>query len=318
MPMVSRVRDAIRRLIDEYGSSDEEKEKAPKPTRSKKDGSKNSDKSSKKAHSSEADVKTGRKPSSSSSTTSSEEDGHTKERVEEQPTVLPGFLGCDQALGDSAEQELHDNAVSDAESGRVRAFAHFPGSWATFVYLTPRLDGLTSLFNQLINEAMSIEDVKSVKWKMIEDPHISMSRTVTLRYHEIPHFTAHLKAEIVKTSNAKFPYSFEEMGFFSNDQANTSFLALKVGKGKDEMLSLLRIVESCLKSFSMPTFYENPEFHVSFAWCPERVSEEDQIRILQVLEKKLESLHSEFAMDLTQWAKAVQCKSGNRSYLIPL
>ena len=67
-----------------------------------------------------------------------------------------------------------------------------------------RLDGLTSLFNQLINEAMSIEDVKSVKWKMIEDPHISMSRTVTLRYHEIPHFTAHLKAEIVKTSNAKW------------------------------------------------------------------------------------------------------------------
>ncbi|OQV17282.1 putative U6 snRNA phosphodiesterase [Hypsibius exemplaris] len=335
MPIGSRVRDVLRRLIDDYGSSDEEKEKTPALSRSKKpvklkDKIKKRDKKSacppgtlKSQDSLDHQSSASPSSSSSSTTTGSEDDPPPQhEEVEEHPIYMSGLLGGDASIpadGSSCISlpgSLRSSHLEESE--RVRAFPHFPGNWATFVYMIPRTDGLTSLFNQLIHETAAIPQLRPIKWSLIEEPHISLSRTVALRYHEIPHFTARLKADIMKTSLPRFCYSLEDIAFFKNDHVNTSFLALKVRRGQEEMANLLKTVNTCLKSFNMPPFYENPEFHVSFAWSMDRVSDEDKRVLIDYLQSKFDKLKGEFSEDLEQNARAVHCKSGNRTYLIPL
>ena len=41
-----------------------------------------------------------------------------------------------------------------------------------------------------------------------------------------------------------------------NDDKTRSFLALHVGKGKDEIIKVLRCVDQCLARFNQPTYYK--------------------------------------------------------------
>ncbi|XP_055337690.1 U6 snRNA phosphodiesterase 1-like [Paramacrobiotus metropolitanus] len=223
----------------------------------------------------------------------------------------------------SLDSSMADPASDDTDMDynhdqRIRAYPHFAGNRAMFVYMISPVEGLSPLFAQLLAEVLKIPDIKHHNWSMIDEPHISLSRIGMLRYHEIPQFTAHLKTEIKKSSVPRFSYSFEDVEIYCNEQANTSFLALRVGRGSKEMGGLVKIVDSCLKSFNMPQYYEKPDFHLSFAWCPEQLDELDKQKLLVTVRKRLQRLSCQFAEGFEQCAKAVRCRSGNRSYLVAL
>ncbi|XP_055327242.1 U6 snRNA phosphodiesterase 1-like [Paramacrobiotus metropolitanus] len=330
MPMVARVRNALRKLIDDYGSSGSDEEKSEKSKSHA--GSRKASVSSKRGSKDRIffrPTQTVSKQSSvsddnSQSSGSNVDEDECQKTGDEPPSSgsnLNGLLGSEHPTDETPSLDVAADAASDeaeVDGQRTRAFPHFAGNWATFVYIIPRVEGLTPLFTQLLAEVLKIPDIKHLNWSMVDEPHISLSRTVVLRYHEIPQFTAHLKAEIKKSSIPRFTYSFEDVEIYCNDQANTSFLALRVGRGSEEMSGLVKISDTCLKSFNMPQYYQKPEFHLSFAWCPEQLDEADKHKLLHTVRKRLQHLESQFADEFDQCAKAVHCRSGNRSYLMPL
>ncbi|CAG8769812.1 13559_t:CDS:2, partial [Gigaspora rosea] len=85
--------------------------------------------------------------------------------------------------------------------------------------------------------------------------HISLSRPLFLKYFQIERFWDNLRK------------GFEDKKRnFTNDEKTRSFLALEVGKGINELKTLLEHVNKVAKDFRQEEFYENPRFHASILW----------------------------------------------------
>ena len=98
--------------------------------------------------------------------------------------------------------------------------------------------------------------------------HLSVSRTVALREHEIYPFLDSLRAEIGKldSSEEKTVELGSPLLVFENDIRTRAFVSLDVRKGVARLLEIVGAVDRALKLFSRPAFYSNPRPHVSFAW----------------------------------------------------
>ncbi|XP_028264113.1 U6 snRNA phosphodiesterase 1 [Parambassis ranga] len=230
----------------------------------------------------------------------------TEEQVAKTRLPVPGCL-----LAMFPEEEDHQAEDSSLHGGRIRTFKHERGNWATYVYLPyhPEED-----FFELLEELLSVVGTKSIILTPQEEFHLSLSQTVVLRHHWIQPFTQGLRASLAHCK--RFVCSAGRLKVYCNAEKTRTFLGMEVTTGHTQLLDLVQIVDKTMTEFHLDTFYKNPSFHVSLAWCVG-----DQTEQMKEYLQELQSLvdgHEEGPFVLTLDCTELRCRTGNKTFRFPL
>nr|XP_008528787.1 PREDICTED: U6 snRNA phosphodiesterase isoform X2 [Equus przewalskii] len=199
-------------------------------------------------------------------------------------SVLHMFPGTEEGPEDDSAKH----------GGRVRTFPHERGNWATHVYV-PYEAGED--FLELLDALLPHAQTYVPRLVRMEAFHVSLSQSVVLRHHWILPFVQALKDRVA---------SFQR-----------TFVGLEVTSGHAQFLDLVSEVDRVMEEFDLPTFYQDPSFHISLAWCvgDARLQLEGQcLRELQAIVDEFED--SEILLRVR--AGQVRCKSGNKFFSMPL
>ncbi|XP_038067707.1 U6 snRNA phosphodiesterase-like [Patiria miniata] len=226
------------------------------------------------------------------------------------PSLPPEILGM---FGESSTTHPAEGGPQDPSmhhDGRVRSFEHVAGNWATYVYIPVDLtDRLQTVMEDLLGSLPS-----SVDMTPVPDLHISISRTVTLQYQWIDPFVDSINQQVASVD--AFHYCFDDVEFYANDEKTRSFIGLKVGYGHQEMLKLVEGIDLCLKEFSLPVYYKEPSFHVSFGWCLGDYSKMLSSSDISIIQERFRRLCENGLLPIS--ISEVWCKAGCKQFKIPL
>uniref|UniRef100_A0A3B5Q1S6 U6 snRNA phosphodiesterase n=1 Tax=Xiphophorus maculatus TaxID=8083 RepID=A0A3B5Q1S6_XIPMA len=219
--------------------------------------------------SSEEDSEPGSEARSRNSRRSVEEDEGTRDlptkkkaRTEElDPKTRLPLPGCLLSMfPDDDDEALTED--SSLHGGRIRSFKHERGNWATYVYLPypPEEE-----FEELLEELLSALGAHGLMLTQQEEFHLSLSQTVVLRHHWIQPFTQSLQSGLSQCG--RFACSAATLKVYCNAERTRTFLGMEVSTGHAQLLDLVRVVDKTMIEFQLDTFYKEPSFHVSLAWC---------------------------------------------------
>ncbi|KAJ1928600.1 poly(U)-specific 3'-to-5' RNA exonuclease [Tieghemiomyces parasiticus] len=192
------------------------------------------------------------------------------------PTLLSANF---QQLYPERKRKCDDPAYHQA---RVRIHPHVVGNWAVHIYLAVQpTEEFADFIDRLVTRAQSLTEVPLLRQlhtagstaSQQPDPatgyHISLCRPVFLKEFQIAPFVTHLRQaladEVCLTLGGPFHLSFQSVTWFVNDEHLRSFLALEVGMGHAALRSLVAVVDGVLRQYGLPTYYEEPRFHISVA-----------------------------------------------------
>ncbi|KAE8609294.1 hypothetical protein XENTR_v10011768 [Xenopus tropicalis] len=196
--------------------------------------------------------------------------------------------------------------------GRIRSFTHERGNWATYVYIPfqPQDE-----FLDLVDELLSVAAEHGVFLTKMSEFHISQSQTVVLRHHWINPFIESLKDKL--HCMYRFLCIADRIKVYTNQEKTRTFLGLEVSVGSEHLLEVVSEVDQSLKEFNLQTFYEEPSFHMSLAWCVGDKAGKLEGSCLVELQKVIDRF--EDSDILTRFnAEEIRCKAGNKTFCIPL
>uniref|UniRef100_A0A5F9DJG5 U6 snRNA phosphodiesterase n=1 Tax=Oryctolagus cuniculus TaxID=9986 RepID=A0A5F9DJG5_RABIT len=206
------------------------------------------------------------------------------ERFPVPESVLNMFPGLEEGPQDDSAKH----------GGRVRSFPHERGNWATHVYIPyAAREEFLDLLDVLLRRAQACVP----RLVGMEGFHLSLSHSVVLRHHWILPFVQALKDRLA---------AFQR-----------TFVGLEVTSGHAQLLDLVSEVDRVMEEFDLTTFYQDPSFHISLAWCvgDARVQLEGQcLRELQEIVDEFEDAE----VPLRVLTEQVRCKSGNKFFSMPL
>ncbi|KAM3966134.1 U6 snRNA phosphodiesterase 1 [Aphomia sociella] len=201
-----------------------------------------------------------------------------------------------------ASEEYIDNRV--LHGGRIRSFPHVRGNWATFVHLQYiENEDFLNLINKLNAHVLKIDE----SCCKCDDFHISLSKTVILQYHMITSFTSSLQKILGNTES--FDLCFDSVKIYCNEENTRTFVSLEVDNfSKKYLLDISNKVDKVLIDYRLPTFYENPSFHMSILWINGNKKKE--------LYKSLETLNDILVHKNLKSVciEKVHCKIGNKYF----
>ncbi|XP_052060691.1 U6 snRNA phosphodiesterase 1-like [Mytilus californianus] len=207
-------------------------------------------------------------------------------------------------LFDKEEQHEDD---SSKHGGRIRTFSHEIGNWATLVFIPYEADNhLTDMVEELLL------CLRPLEFNMMDEFHMSLSRTVTIRHHWIQSLVDSLQSKI--TSLSSFPCEMTKLKFYVNDEKTRSFLALEVASITKTLSRYVQVVDTCFKEFKLQTYYKNPSFHISLAWCVGDVISKISKEKTEELEKIWNTTCDENPELKYFYARKVNCKTGNKVF----
>lgn len=94
-----------------------------------------------------------------------------------------------------------------------------------------------------------------------------------------------------------------------NDEKTRSFVGLNVtGPGCSQVVRLIKVVDSVMKSFAFPVFYEDPKPHVTIAWMLGDVTQNQTFPITPLDEE----------LCATCLVDVVQCRIGKFNHFFKL
>uniref|UniRef100_A0A9L0ILM8 U6 snRNA phosphodiesterase n=1 Tax=Equus asinus TaxID=9793 RepID=A0A9L0ILM8_EQUAS len=213
---------------------------------------------------------------------------------------------CSQGTEEGPEDD------SAKHGGRVRTFPHERGNWATHVYV-PYEAGED--FLELLDALLPHAQTYVPRLVRMEAFHVSLSQSVVLRHHWILPFVQALKDRVA--SFQRFCFTANRVKIYTNQEKTRTFVGLEVTSGHAQFLDLVSEVDRVMEEFELPTFYQDPSFHISLAWCvgDARLQLEGQcLRELQAIVDEFED--SEILLRVR--AGQVRCKSGNKFFSMPL
>ncbi|KAE8539737.1 hypothetical protein D1P53_003673 [Cryptococcus gattii VGV] len=152
--------------------------------------------------------------------------------------------------------------------GRTRSRPYVDGEYNTHVYISLSISlELSKILKTIIAK---LPPSPSPIHALLPNLHISLTRPVPLRRHQIQPFRDELASGLGQTCAFKLslvgsvnPYYNEVTGGGSN----RAFLALRVGAGASELKKIVDgVLDPTLKKLHLPTYHDTPEFHTSFAW----------------------------------------------------
>ncbi|XP_019361458.1 PREDICTED: U6 snRNA phosphodiesterase [Gavialis gangeticus] len=208
------------------------------------------------------------------------------------------------------EEEVVDDSTK--HGGRVRNFPHVRGNWTTYVYMPYEAsEDFLELLELLISHARTY----AVSLTAMEEFHISLSQSVVLRYHWITPFVQSLK-EYLATAY-RFFCTVDQVKVYTNQNKTRTFVGLEVSSGHPQLLELVSGVDRVMEEFDLPTFYKNPSFHISLAWCVGDLTDRLEGQCLQKLQEIVDGFEDSAFLLRIQWEQ-IRCKSGNKLFSFPL
>uniref|UniRef100_A0A5F9C8Y7 U6 snRNA phosphodiesterase n=1 Tax=Oryctolagus cuniculus TaxID=9986 RepID=A0A5F9C8Y7_RABIT len=192
------------------------------------------------------------------------------ERFPVPESVLNMFPGLEEGPQDDSAKH----------GGRVRSFPHERGNWATHVYIPyAAREEFLDLLDVLLRRAQACVP----RLVGMEGFHLSLSHSVVLRHHWILPFVQALKDRLAAFQ--RFFFTANRVKIYTNQEKTRTFVGLEVTSGHAQLLDLVSEVDRVMEEFDLTTFYQDPSFHISLAWCvgDARVQLEGQcLRELQV------------------------------------
>uniref|UniRef100_A0A674NC93 U6 snRNA phosphodiesterase n=1 Tax=Takifugu rubripes TaxID=31033 RepID=A0A674NC93_TAKRU len=219
---------------------------------------------------------------------------------------LPGCLLT--MFPEELDPQTEDRSL---HGGRIRSFKHERGNWATYVYFPYQPE---EEFVELLDQMVSVAKAHGVALSPQEEFHLSVSQTVVLRHHWIQPFTRSLRAGL--TLRKRFCCSAERLKVYCNTDRTRTFLGMEVCTGHAQLLDLVQIVDRTMSEFLLETFYKDPSFHVSLAWCVGDMTEP-----MRECLKELQSVFDgceEGPFLLRLDCRELRCRTGNRIFHFPL
>ncbi|XP_064467357.1 U6 snRNA phosphodiesterase 1-like [Ornithodoros turicata] len=195
---------------------------------------------------------------------------------------------------------------SSKHDGRVRAFAHGPGVWASYIYVpASSSQNLHGLIDRLC------DGLDYLKPNNVESCHVSLSKTVKLQYHWIQPIAHRLREKL--TPFSQFPLYLGSLEVYTNEEGTRTFLGLKALAGEKTLKDMVTEVDACLEEYELPTFYDPPSFHMSLAWCDAK-HETTLERILPDLVVKMELYARRFPAVNMTYVNTICFRAGNKLF----
>ncbi|MEW5302708.1 MAG: hypothetical protein WDW36_005462 [Sanguina aurantia] len=94
--------------------------------------------------------------------------------------------------------------------------------------------------------------------------HVSLSRTVPMRFHDTESLLMELKRELRAMQGGSLIMS--GLRCFVNDEGTRSFISVPLCTGKAQVLQAIHHVDKAFSSHGLPKFHKDAEPHMSFAW----------------------------------------------------
>ncbi|XP_076449713.1 U6 snRNA phosphodiesterase 1-like isoform X5 [Babylonia areolata] len=208
------------------------------------------------------------------------------------PTAILGMFG-DRQRDKEDDPKQH--------GGRVRSFPHVE------VSADERL-------NSFADKLLTV--LQPLNFERMDDLHISLSRTVCIRHHWISPLTESLKEKFQQLHSCYCDVGSVEM--YTNDEKSRTFISMEVNPEENNLMEYISVVDTCFREFDLPSFYENPSFHISLIWCVGDVISQ----ITKKMAEKLQRLASEFYNthpDLSVVpVNQVLLKTGNKTFAFHL
>ncbi|XP_061578491.1 U6 snRNA phosphodiesterase 1 [Cololabis saira] len=233
-----------------------------------------------------------------------------KPRIEDlaPKTRLP-LPGCVLAMfPDEVDPETEDSSL---HGGRIRSFKHERGNWATYVYVPYHPE---EEFQELLEEVLSTAGTRGVVLTQQEEFHLSLSQTVVLKHHWIQPFMQSLRASLARCK--RFECSARTLRVYCNAERTRTFLGMEVMTGQPQLLDLARVVDKTMTDFQLETFYKDPSFHVSLAWCVGDRTD-NMKEFLQELQSVVDD-HEEGPFLVRLDCAELRCRTGNKTFHFPL
>ncbi|XP_065517442.1 U6 snRNA phosphodiesterase 1 isoform X3 [Lathamus discolor] len=121
----------------------------------------------------------------------------------------------------------------------------------------------------------------------------------------------------VSPSPARFFCVADQVKVYTNQNKTRTFIGLEVTAGHFQLLELVSEVDRVLEEFDLPTFYKDPSFHISLAWCVGDLSDRLEGQCLRELQDIVDGFEDSALLLRVQWEQ-IQCKSGNKYFSFPL
>lgn len=200
---------------------------------------------------------------------------------------------------------------SSLHGGRIRSFKHERGNWATYVYLPYNP---VEEFTEILEELVSVAQSHGIDLMQQEEFHLSLSQTVILRHHWIQLFTQNLKTGL--THCRRFICSAGRLKVYCNAERTRTFLGAEVSTGHTQLLDIIKVVDKTMKDFRLETFYKDPSFHVSLAWCIGDLTAQlnSCLNELQTVMDNKEDGPFILSMNCAE----LRCRTGNKVFRFPI
>uniref|UniRef100_A0A182QX31 U6 snRNA phosphodiesterase n=1 Tax=Anopheles farauti TaxID=69004 RepID=A0A182QX31_9DIPT len=210
-----------------------------------------------------------------------------------------------------------ENDISNDNSkhqGRIRSFPHERGNWATFIYIDYNdSDGWIELQDEC--KAL-LTKASSLVVEPIEQMHLSLSKTVTLQYHNITPFVGKVRDRLAR--QRRFPVIFSGLQVYVNEERTRTFLGVRVSEDfYQELEKIVSELDETLRDYRLPVFYTERAFHVSILWClgdREREMREQMEPLGAVFDRVYEEEYS----DISRPVKTIWLKCGHKTFQFEL
>ena len=241
------------------------------------------------------------------SDTDSEEEENKFEIVQQPPTKkikLPNPLKNTITPNENDDEIIDDPSLHDH---RVRSFPHVRGNWATYIFIQPKdID-----FNQIQQELLEFFKLKlNLDVKPIENPHLSVSKVVTLQHIWIKDFTKSLQEKLKTRLKTSFRLRIQpNIKILVNEEKTRTFICIEIDSNS-YLRNLVKCCDQTLLEFQKEPFYDPPEFHISLAWIlGDNQNNIDTKNLIPIAQSWLDSQdQTNFEVD------SVHCKIGNKLF----
>lgn len=229
-----------------------------------------------------------------------------EERLPEKRLPVPGCLL--KMFPEDVNPQTDDSSL---HGGRIRSFKHERGNWASYVYFAYHPE---EEFTELMEDLLAAAAAGDVVLTPHEEFHLSLSQTVVLRHHWIHPITQKLKSGLANCK--RFVCTARKLKVYCNAEKTRTFLGMEVASGHAQLLDLVRVVDGTMTEFSLDTFYKDPSFHVSLAWCVGDRTEQLR-RCIQQMQSLVDD-HEEGPFVMRLDCVELCFRTGNKTFRFPL
>ncbi|XP_017880397.1 U6 snRNA phosphodiesterase isoform X2 [Ceratina calcarata] len=159
---------------------------------------------------------------------------------------LPGIIASWKGV--PHHEEVEDDPSQ--HDGRTRSFKH-------------ERDKLSEAIDSWM---FSVLDKVPVKCNIFSDEfHVSITRTVILKFHWIESFVEETKKLCSQTD--RFSLELINVRAYINEERTRTFLGIECADCKGILTQFVKGVNKILAEYELPPFYDDISYHVSFLWC---------------------------------------------------